>query len=181
MIRKNWQMFSGELSPEICANIVSNFRKLPEETATTFNSDKEYRKSKVRWVKGEHGLRDLMMKYIIQANTEFNVDIHPMISELQFTEYDAEYKGKYGLHHDIDWNSDTPWDRKLSIVIQLSNPDGYEGGDLSFSETENPLSADLRKQGTIIVFPSYLQHSVSEVTSGTRHSLVSWVWGPRWR
>ena len=181
MIRANWQMFSGELNKTFCESIVKNFSKLPEQTATTFGGQKDHRRSKVRWVSGEHGLRDIMLKYVVQANTEFCADIHHLISELQFTEYDAEYQGKYDLHHDIDWNADKPYDRKLSIVIQLTDPNEYEGGELSFSEVESPKQEDLKKQGTIIVFPSYLQHSVSPVTSGVRHSLVSWVWGPRWR
>lgn len=181
MTRANWQMFSGELPDQFCENIVQTFSKLPEQHATTFGGQKDHRRSKVRWVEGEHGLREIMLKYVVQANTEFCVDIHHLISELQFTEYDGEYKGKYDLHHDIDWNADKPYDRKLSIVIQLSDPGNYEGGNLSFSEVENPKSEELKKRGTIIVFPSYLQHSVSPVTSGVRHSLVSWVWGPRWR
>jgi len=174
-------MFSGELNGDFCDSIISGLLKLPEQDATTFGGQKDHRRSKVRWVNGEHGLRDIMMKYVIQANTAIGVDIHHLISELQFTEYDSEYEGKYDLHHDIDWNADKPYDRKLSIVIQLSDPDTYEGGDLSFSEVQNPERNDLRKRGTIIVFPSYLQHQVSPVTSGVRHSLVSWVWGTRWR
>jgi PKHD-type hydroxylase len=181
MIRNNWQMFVSEVSQDLCSNIVKNLIKLPEQDATTFGGQADHRRSKVRWISGEHGLKKLMMDYVIQANTAFGVDIHHLISELQFTEYDAEYQGKYDVHHDIDWNANKPHDRKLSIVVQLTDPDAYEGGDLSFSEVENPKSSDLRKQGTIIVFPSYLQHSVSPVTCGVRHSLVSWVWGPRWR
>lgn len=181
MTRNNWQMFSGELGKNFCENIVSTFKKLPAEEATTFGGQKDHRRSNVRWISGEHGLRKMMLDYVIQANTAFGIEIHHLISELQFTEYDGEYRGKYDLHHDIDWNADKPYDRKLSIVVQLTDPSTYEGGDLSFSEIENPKPADLRNQGTIIVFPSYLQHAVSPVTSGVRHSLVSWVWGPRWK
>lgn len=181
MIRQNWQMFSGSLSSETCEHMIQTFSKLPEKQGGTFGDIKDHRRSKVRWIEGEHGLRDILMAYVHQANTAFCIDIHPIITELQFTEYSGEYKGKYDVHHDINWNESSPSDRKLSLVIQLSDPNHYVGGDFSFSEVENPISGDMKKQGTVLVFPSYLQHSVSEVTEGKRYSLVSWVSGPRWR
>lgn len=174
-------MFSGELSKTLCEDIIKNFSKLPEKQGSTFGNSKDHRRSKVRWIEGEHGLRELLMKYVHQANTAFCVDIHHVITELQFTEYKGEYSGKYDVHHDINWNEPSPSDRKLSVVVQLSDPNDYAGGEFKFSEVENPISADIKKQGTILVFPSYLQHSVSEVTDGERYSLVSWISGPRWR
>ena len=37
------------------------------------------------------------------------------------------------------------------------------------------------KKGSVIVFPSFHRHRVTPVTSGIRHSLVTWVEGPHWR
>ncbi len=34
-----------------------------------------------------------------------------------------------------------------------------------------------KKQGTLIVFPSYTLHEVTPVTKGERNSLVTWVTG----
>jgi len=181
-MRINWQMFSGEFSDDLCDSIIENFSKLPEIEATTFNGNEDHRKSKVRWVSGENGIKSHLMHYVNQANAHaFQVDIANIVTELQFTEYDAEHGGYYKSHHDIDWQASASYDRKLSIVVQLSDPETYKGGELSFSEVQNPIRSDLRKRGTIIVFPSYLQHEVSPVTEGTRYSLVSWVWGPRWK
>ena len=70
------------------------------------------------------------------------------------------------------------YDRKLSVVVQLSNSNNYSGGQLEFKETEAP--SQFSTQGSIIVFPSYLQHRVTEVTEGVRYSLVCWAEGPRW-
>ena len=174
-------MFSAELDSELCESIISNFSKLPANEATTFDGNADHRKSTVRWVHGEMGLKGHLMHYVNSANARFCFDIASIITELQFTEYDSDNGGYYKSHHDIDWNANNAYDRKLSIVVQLSDPDEYSGGDLSFSEVENPIKDDLRKRGTIIVFPSYLEHEVSPVTEGKRYSLVSWVWGPRWR
>ena len=74
--------------------------------------------------------------------------------------------------------------RKLSMTIQLSDPDDYEGGDFVFNVNQIGQSPDreqLRKKGTVLVFPSFIMHGVKPVTKGTRKSLVSWIEGPTWR
>lgn len=61
--------------------------------------------------------------------------------------------------------------KKLSCVVQLSDPDSYMGGDLSCSLTNKVPPRD---RGTMIAFPSYVRHCVSEVESGERCILVNW-------
>ena len=73
-------------------------------------------------------------------------------------------------------------DRKLSVTIQLSDSNDYEGGDFVFDqEYQSPDPKALRKKGTILVFPSPIRHAVKPVTKGTRKSLVAWVEGPKWK
>lgn len=178
-----WQMWSGELKADLCEDIIKNFSRIEPMSGTTFNGDSAHRSSVVRWVEGEMGLKGYLEEFFIRANgAAFAFCLgrtHDI--EMQFTEYDAEYQGQYKVHHDIDWTSAKPYQRKLSMVIQLSDPSEYEGGDLQFTEVENPVRDDLRKQGSIIVFPSYLQHAVTPVTKGRRYSLVLWISGPRWK
>ncbi len=58
----------------------------------------------------------------------------------------------------------------LSIVVNLN--ENYEGGNLIFFDS---VQYSL-KTGDIVIFPSNFlyPHSVSEVTSGIRYSMVSW-------
>lgn len=91
----------------------------------------------------------------------------------QFTIYHAHKEGKYHFHIDIGKET---WFRKISMTIQLSDPKDYEGGDLQFLIAKDPFSVT-RKRGSAIVFPSYLVHQVTPVTSGKRDSLVIWVTG----
>ena len=71
--------------------------------------------------------------------------------------------------------------RKLSFVMQLSNEEDYEGGELQFhDQTKNSYIAP-KKRGTIIVFDSRVSHRVRKIKSGVRRSLVGWVVGPRWK
>lgn len=73
--------------------------------------------------------------------------------------------------------------RKLSATINLNEPGEYEGGNLKFdfgphSKTERYHECEeIRPQGSIIVFPSFIYHQVTPVTKGTRYSLVFWLLG----
>jgi len=70
--------------------------------------------------------------------------------------------------------------RKLSVTVQLSDEDSYEGGDLQFM-INNRIENAPRKKGTVIVFPSFILHRVTEVTKGKRNSIVGWLSGPPFR
>mgnify|MGYP003307903561 FL=1 len=60
--------------------------------------------------------------------------------------------------------------------------DDYEGGDFQFAtyakEQCEIITPEYNKQGTVIVFPSDMEHRVLPVTKGTRYSLVTWFLGP---
>lgn len=181
-MRQNWGMLSGALPKSECESIIHDMKKTDAIDGSVFNSSKEYRKSKIRWVSGQASLEQFLLREINLINAEFfNVDIQQAMAEIQFSEYDSEYGGKYDWHHDIDWHNPNNFDRKLSVVVQLSDPDTYKGGDFEFSESQSPNKDELRMQGSILVFPSYLVHRVTEITEGVRYSLVSWIKGPRWR
>ena len=70
--------------------------------------------------------------------------------------------------------------RKLSVSLQLSDPNDYDGGDLVIN-TGGGLQKMKREQGTITVFPSYNLHKVMPIERGTRYSLVGWVSGPNFK
>ena len=73
--------------------------------------------------------------------------------------------------------------RKLSVTINLNSPGEYEGGNLKFDygphvEGERYHECtEIRPQGSIIVFPSFVAHQVTPITRGTRYSLVLWSLG----
>lgn len=76
--------------------------------------------------------------------------------------------------------------RKISMTLNLTDPDEYEGGDLMFnfgaSTDYEPFTfKEARKQGTIVIFPSFLEHCVSPVKKGIRYSLVLWTLGPSFK
>ena len=182
----NWLLYEGVLSEEDCERWIELGRQAPKQEAKTFRTGEgesdAHRKTDIRWLPNVGPyceMHDFLMKVAMDANKQFNLTLTDL-PPLQFTEY-ADVGHHYGMHHDIDWNRQDGKHRKLSIVVQLTDPDDYEGGLLSFAHTQNPDPEALIKRGSIICFPSYLEHGVSPITSGSRTSLVAWFEGPRWR
>ena len=105
----------------------------------------------------------------------FNFDIYGFAEGLQFGRYD---EGSFHAKH-ID-KTNAAIIRKLSVSIQLTDPEEYEGGDLSVFIDSNATRVG-REQGKLILFPSYIVHEVSPITEGTRHSLVGWITGPNFK
>lgn len=164
------------------------------------NRDK--RNSKNAWVPTHHWTAGFVWHYVERANREnFLYDIRNIDGEsMQFTQYgvgefyswhnDAGLACQYkpvsvGNHHEgraQDYlNENLELVRKLSFVVQLSDPDDYEGGNLQLLAEDGKSYFAPRKRGTVIVFDSRTQHRVLRVTKGTRKSLVGWVVGPRWK
>lgn len=85
-------------------------------------------------------------------------------------------KDFFGKHIDNYYGLSTNLDRKITMSIQLTNPDEYSGGEL---QVVNSLFKG--KQGSIVAFPSFFPHEVKPITDGTRWSLIGWAWGPYWR
>jgi PKHD-type hydroxylase len=182
-----WEVWTSALSAAECDDIVARAGRYAPQTATVgfagdARQDEGYRSSVVRWLDShaERAIVDRLMAFAASSNrTNFGVDIVAAF-DLQFTEYHATQHGKYDWHQDVWLESNRPFDRKLSLVVQLSDPADYEGGAFEFFGLQHP-GAVFTPRGSILVFPSWLQHRVLPVTKGVRRSLVSWLEGPRWR
>jgi PKHD-type hydroxylase len=67
--------------------------------------------------------------------------------------------------------------RKLTFVVQLSEPQDYEGGKLFLYYNQEKHESP-NEFGSIIIFPSRIAHEVTPITKGNRYSLVGWIVGP---
>lgn len=163
------------------------------------------RKSTNAWVPSPHWFTPMAWFYVDKANREnFRYDIdHFDCEALQLTRYqEGDF---YNWHIDqgldsfvvpplavssgssstgggrdmTDLNSEVV--RKLSLIVQLSDPDDYQGGNIQFMTDSGKLYVAPREQGSVIVFDSRTRHRVCKVTGGERRSLVGWVVGPRWK
>ena len=167
----------------ICS-LASNIKSNKGETEITLKDpsiNTDYRKSNIKWITNDNSTNILFTQLeslIKSANTEYyNFDISFSDDAIQYTEYYGTDKGKYDWH--IDQINPYPYRRKLSLIIQLSNPSEYEGGELQIKtyNLENKVITIPKQKGLITIFPSYLLHRVTPVTKGTRKSLVWWVGG----
>ena len=77
--------------------------------------------------------------------------------------------------------------RKLSVTINLNAPGDYEGGNLEFdfgphsNQDRFKELTEIKPQGSLVVFPSYVYHRVLPITKGMRKSLVLWCLGRPFR
>lgn len=150
----------------------------------TVNGDSMYndelRRSKVMFIDNTQQndwIYNKLAGLAIKTNNErYWFDLLGFHQELQLTRYDKE--------DFFDWHLDFgPGDissRKLSMTVQLTDPNEYEGGNLQFMINGKVINAP-RDKGTIIIFPSFIMHRVSRITSGVRQSIVGWVSGPPYK
>jgi predicted 2-oxoglutarate/Fe(II)-dependent dioxygenase YbiX len=164
--------------------------------------NKEKRNSQNAWVPSQHWLGGFLWHYIERANREnFLYNLRCIDGEsMQYTRYgvgqfygwhnDAGLAGQYkpvsfgnrseGIAQDY-LNENVEMVRKLSFVLQLSDPDSYEGGNLQLLDEAGKSYFAPRKRGTVVLFDSRTMHRVTKVKSGLRKSIVGWTVGPRWK
>lgn len=189
-----WQLFPSAVTPAECANLVKAGLEMIPSPATVGHGgspgvNKNIRVSETAWFQRWdprfmplfHRLH-LMGK---QANAwAFGLDLDDFY-EIQFTVYDSKNQGHYHKHIDNCWKpapgkDERMYERKMSMVLQLSAPDSYTGGRLELDE--DPLPEGMfTGQGDVIFFPSWNPHAVTPVTDGIRYSLVAWFMGPKVR
>jgi len=186
-MRGEWVYNAGFYNKEQCDYIIEKALAIePEATKLGYSgevADDSYRKSVVRWIHPNNEdlkfLFDDYWKFLISINKEwygFNVTHLPY---LQFTEYDESYQGEYKSHQDVFWINDSPYHRKITGIIQLSGETSYDGGDLCLENCSELPPEIIRNIGTMITFPSFVQHRLTPITKGKRYSLVGWFEGPK--
>lgn len=185
---QNYYYFEGGFSKEELKKIEKGVARLPLNTATTVGGlNVDTRTSHVKWVPQENNwawLYEKLADYAQQANDHlWNFNLHTLPEQIQYTEYLGSKNGKYEWHQDIGPGM-LSW-RKVSITVQLSEPDEYEGGDLQIFQggeykDQNFINAP-RKAGCVFIFPSYMLHRVTPVTKGIRKSFVLWSGGGHYK
>ncbi len=87
---------------------------------------------------------------------------------------------EYGVNDEFKWHTDLgtvlPFSkRKISVVVFISDRNDYTGGNLEFMpKLKEPLKME---RGYMVAFPSHKIHRVSPILSGTRRTLVTWLYG----
>lgn len=170
-------------TPEQCKKIIELAKSKGLVDASTKDPEgndilDNFRDSKIHWF-SHTDETDFMYKRIATIIDSVNKDFFQFdlfgFDEVQFTEYNAP-GGHYQYHVDRLYK-ETP--RKLSLSIQLTDPSEFEGGELLLMDGGEDIIK--MEYGQSVVFPSWMLHKVNPVTKGTRHSLVVWATGPKFR
>ena len=177
------------------------------------SEDDDVRASRIAWLNDE-GVYDCIRPFVHAANEQagWRLDLR-QIENVQFTKYalnqhyhwhidgqcdhyaskvlsdhqDYESQGQIMPINETHDPDHVGLCRKVSVTVNLSNPNDYDGGDLwltkhpqdsKISELETFTNPGFRDKGAVVVFPSWVRHRVTPVTRGTRYSAVAWFNGP---
>ena len=88
--------------------------------------------------------------------------------QLYFIKY---FKGDYIKRHNDEWDTDISHGRLYSLVAQMTHPNLYQGGDTLVYNGDETIKLS-KEQGDGIIFPSSMDHELTEVTDGERFSFV---------
>lgn len=163
-----------------------NARQATQQAQVGGNPDKDslaqIRRSQVSWLSKNTETAwvfEKLANVVSALNSQcFRFDLTGFGEPMQLTNYSSSNKGTYGWHQ--DYGQKNKASRKLSIVLQLSDPNEYEGGNLQL--LTSGTATNIKKQrGLVVAFPSYILHQVTPVTQGQRQSLVTWVSGPEFK
>jgi PKHD-type hydroxylase len=195
-----WCFYENMFNTEECDKIIDDSKNIEffqgevgvnrYEHSSTQKVDNNIRRSKIKFIQENNKnfawMFEKLWHYAHHANRNFRFDINNL-EFVQIAEYDQEYKGCYVTHADVFWfQPEKHYSRKLSCTLQLSDPSEYSGGDFLLEHLDGvyPTPSEkkqMRGRGTGIFFPSFINHSVKEVTRGRRYSITAWFEGPKWR
>jgi PKHD-type hydroxylase len=184
LVHNAYWRWEGALSKEFCNSILAEVDWATAKSGVVNVDyqeviDPKMRRTDVIWQDFMQPLGCIATAYMQAANESAGWGYTLSRQEAtQIGRYKSTDEGHYNWHID----STTPVDgmqRKLSISILLSDPSEFEGGELQFKGIEDQKI--LTKQGSIVVFPSFIEHRVTPVTKGVRYSAVTWASGPSFR
>ena len=174
--------YLGQIPAHICDLAVKEYMDIPAQDATMGADGAERshinRNTTVRFANINHWFGGLLHAHGINANKQCGWGF-------EVTDYEAVQFAHYGESQHYDWHVDNfvlsglPVDRKVSVVCLMCEPTEFEGGELQirlYSQYTAPLV-----KGSVIAFPSILEHRVTPVIKGMRQSATMWLNGPRFK
>lgn len=205
-LTNEWYYFTGVIDKKTCNKLIDLGDEFADKVQVNSHEEttEEERKagikishkpninervSDIKWLDNQW-VYDLIFPYMKTANKNagWNFDIKSAETP-QLTKYKKE--GFYNWHGDgrADHFSvyTSPenkflngYARKLSMSILLN--EDFNGGKFQFANIHSGkrkiLIPEFKGTGSVIVFPSFMQHRVTPIKKGIRYSLVAWFLGP---
>lgn len=116
---------------------------------------------------------------IITSNTyHYGFDLFQLTGSKILNYNSYEKNEEYSWHIDATMQSPVR-DIKLTCLLNCSE-ENYQGGDLYLFRNKE-VKIENFNPGSAVVFPSFINHKVEKVTSGSRKTLAIWMNGPKFR
>jgi len=172
------QVMLGLFTPSECGRIIAVCEARPLQRGGLVQERENYRLARAGWIAADENTNWIygrIAKLAARLNRWYRYDLFGFLEPLHFIRYDTG--GKFDWH--LDCGGNRTCTRKLSITVQLTAPQEYDGGALEFCP-QGELHRS-RYHGAATIFPSMLAHRVTPVTRGVRHAIVGWIHGPSFR
>lgn len=177
--------FDGFFTPEECDHILALYENQETWAGGVVESDgsdhevDSIRRVDINTVNLEQRTKwiyDKMNDVVHSANQTYQFDLTGFMENMQLLKYTPPQENAPGGHYNMHSDTGPSYlsTRKLTVIVQLTDPSEYEGCDV---EVVAHGYANKGK-GDVLVFPSSMLHQVSELTEGHREALVVWVNGP---
>ena len=171
MQQNDYWIWESILPKWFCEQQISNLNWADREEGKidqgngNYGLDTEKRRTEIIWLNETSPIGCIAQVYINMANEKagWNFNLSNSV-KVQIGKYNSVEQGFYDWHTDDGFKTKADGlVRKLSISMLLSDPKDFEGGLFEFKGFEKQPEL---KQGSIIVFPSFLEHRVTPVTKG---------------
>lgn len=174
-------IYKNFFSQSICDKILSHAELFHYEKFNDKKSSYEYIDLRKRFInKNLKWLINPIDKLVKDANNKnFLVDV-TQIEHILLKKFCVN--DSLDWHHDCDWwYNPLPYDKKLTIMIELSAAQDFAGGDyLEFMSTV-PIPHQYFTRGSVLIFPCYNYYSLSPITKGSRKLLFLHAIGPKFK
>jgi PKHD-type hydroxylase len=160
----DYYIFNEAFSEEECLEIIREF----DESGKSC----EVEQSKYEWVYKK--LSDL----VLEANKAmWKFQISGIAEPIKYIRHELRDAEAPRIDIGRNFNDTFKQNRKISISLNLTEKDSYEGGEFLLHNNGTPAYAS-KERGSCVLFPSWLMNGVTTITKGERRSLSAWVTGP---
>lgn len=124
------------------------------------------------------GLFDALHKPVESINFwHYNYNLWSM-DDAQVCKFDKG--GMFVMHNDRSALADRS-ERKLTVLVGLSEADDYKGGDIHLLPTGYPKHKQTVRlnKGDMLVFPTWVPYEIRPIEEGSMKLLTTWVYGPK--
>lgn len=164
----------------IAAGLIGKFRDAGLVGGTHADNT---RRSRIFWLNDEGDsawtFRRLLDTFANANRRHFDFALEEFAERMQVAWYGADPGGFFDWHVDFG-DGPVARRRKLTVIVQLSEPESYDGGMLE-TNADGIVRQASRALGSALMLPSFALHRVTPVTRGERYSLTLWSHGPGFR